>query len=170
VSTAAETRVRAVLEGATAAPADTSRARIRRRLRDLALEHADGAITDAAYLAASTRLRADLEAAGAARPARVTPDEALEAIRDLAALLADATDEERTRITHAVYARIPIVGPEIRPVELTPWAYELGLDQVLPEVVRLDWRPQQERGRQGQTARVPIAGRRERLAAARRTA
>jgi DNA invertase Pin-like site-specific DNA recombinase len=163
-----EERVRAVVGSMTTAPADTTRARLQRRLRELALEHADGRLPDGEYLAASTRLRSELEAAGAPRRAGVTPDEAVDAIRDLAALLADATDEERARIAHAVYARIPIAGAEIRPVELTPWAYELGLDQVLPEIVRLDWRPRQETGTQGHTARVPIAGRRERLAAARR--
>lgn len=163
-----EARVRAVVGSITAAPADTSRARIQRRLRELALEHADGRVSDGEYLAASSRIRADLEAAGAPRASRVTPDEAVAAIRDLAALLTDATPEERARIAHAVYARIPIAGEEIRPVELTPWAYELGLDQVLPEIVRLEWRPQQERGPQGQPVYVPIAGRRDRWSAARR--
>lgn len=164
-----EVRVRAVLGAGVPVPADTSKARIRRRLRDLALEHAEGRVADTEYLAAAARLRADLEAAGAARPARVTPDEAIAAIRDLGGLFADATDEERARIVHAVYARIPIAGPEIRPVELTPWAYEHGLDQVLPELVRLDWRPRQVPGnrQQSRTARVPIAGRRERWSAAR---
>lgn len=165
-----EVRVRAVMGAVTAAPADTTRARIQRRMRDLALEHAEGRIEDAAYLASSSRLRADLEAAGSARPSQVTADEAIAAIRDMAALFTDATDEERSRIIHAVYARIPIAGPEIRPVELTPWAYAHGLDQVLPELVRLEWRPRQVTGQRGQTARVPVAGRRERWAAARRTA
>lgn len=172
LDSAALVRARAVMGSMAPRPAETTRARIRRRLQALALEHAAGEIGDEAYLAAAARLRSELEAAGAATPARVDVDAAIEALRDLAATFRDATDAERTRIAHALYARIPVAGPDIRPVELTPWALELGLDQVLPELVTLGKRPQQERGpqKQSRTVRVPIAGRRERLAASRQSA
>lgn len=167
---AAEARVRAVVGSVAPVPADTSRARIRRRLRDVALEHADGKMTDVAYLAESARLRTELEATAEPRSARVTPDEAIAAIRGLEARWSLATDDERARLAHLVYARIPMDGASVGPVELTPWAYELGIDQAMPELVRLDWRPRQVPGTQVHTVRVPIAGRRERLAAARRSA
>jgi hypothetical protein len=136
------------------------------------LEHAAGRIADMAYLASSARLREELATAKAPRASRVSADDAITAIRGLASSWSLATDEERAHLAHLVYARIPLRGSDVQPVELTPWAYELGIDQAMPELIWLEERPRQESENRVQpaTVRVPIAGRRERAAAARRSA
>jgi len=160
-------RIRSVVEARAPRPIDTSRARLERAMRDLALEHAAGRLTDEAYLAGIRRLREEVERAGAPRPSGVTADEAIAAIADLSSLWVDATPEERARLVHAVYARIDVLGRSFAGVELTPWAYDIGLDQAMPELVRLEVRPRQGSGPHVQTVRVPIYGRRERRRAAR---
>ena len=163
-------RVRAVLATPVTQPIDTTATRIERRIRELALEHAAQAIGDAEYLAGVAALRAELEAARTARPPAIDPDRALGRIRELERAWRSATAREQAELVHGIYARVEALGSRIAAVTLTPAAYEIGLDQVMPEWVRLEERPRQGSGTQEQTARILIRGRRERLEQARRTA
>jgi DNA invertase Pin-like site-specific DNA recombinase len=164
---AAIARIRRVVEARVARPIDTTRARLERAIRDLALEHAGERLSDDVYLTGVRRLRAELEQARTPRRSEVGADEAIAAVADLAGLWIEATPEERARLVHAVYARIDVVGRSFAGVELTPWAYDIGLDQAMPELVGVDWRPRQAPGPHVHTVRVPIYGRRERLRIAR---
>ncbi|MDH4043843.1 MAG: hypothetical protein OEW06_05225 [Gemmatimonadota bacterium] len=69
---------------------------------------------------------------------------------------------------HAIYERIVIAGPEIVGVRLTPSAYAHGFALALPEEVAMA-RPTGV-GRALATYEIPIEGRDEWLAAARRLA
>lgn len=69
---------------------------------------------------------------------------------------------------HAIYERMTAVGAEIRSVRLTPAAYAHGLALALPEKVVMA-RPTGV-GRGITTYTIPIEGRDEWLAAARREA
>ena len=69
---------------------------------------------------------------------------------------------------HAIYDRITVAGPEIVGVRLTPAAYAHGLALALPQKVELA-RPTGV-GHASATYDIPIEGRDEWLAAARRLA
>ncbi len=69
---------------------------------------------------------------------------------------------------HAIHERITMAGPKIVGVRLTQAAYEHGLALALPEKVEME-RPTGV-GRAISTYTIPIAGRDEWLAAARRLA
>ena len=71
-------------------------------------------------------------------------------------------------LMHAIYDRITVAGPEIVGVRLTQAAYAHGLALALPEKVELA-RPTGV-GRAISTYTIPIEGRDEWLAAARRLA
>lgn len=159
-------RVRVVLESPTSLPTDTTKARIERQMRELAADHVAERITDATYLARLAVLRAEAAAAGAARPSKVNADDAIRELTNLARAWERMTEVERAKLTHAVYAQIEVRGgsSDAR-VVLTPAAYDLGLDQVLPESVH--WRPRLDLKNQVRTARIDIAGRRERARIAR---
>lgn len=160
-------RIRAVLEAPTVVPIDTTKARLERQMRALAADHLAQRITDAVYLERLAALRAEADRATTPKRSTITAAAAIDAVRQMAALWADATPEERAQVAHSVYARVDVLGRDIVGAELTPAAYELGLDQALPEVFRLNWRPRQERGPQEQTARIRIYGRSARLRASR---
>jgi malate/lactate dehydrogenase len=76
--------------------------------------------------------------------------------------------KEKADLMHAIYERITVAGPEIVGVRLTAAAYAHGLALALPEKVVMA-RPTGV-GRAITTYRVPIEGRDEWLAAARRQA
>lgn len=160
-------RIRAVVEAPTVVPIDTTKARLERQMRQLAGEHIAQRITDAVYLERLAALRSEAERAAAPKPSRVSGDAAVDAVRQMAGLWVDATPEERAQVAHTVYARVDVLGRQIVGAELTPAAYEIGLDQALPEVFRLDWRPRQVPGQQVQTTRIPIYGRSARRRASR---
>ena len=76
--------------------------------------------------------------------------------------------EEKADLLHAIYERIVVAGPEIVRVRLTSAAYAHGLALALPEKVAMA-RPTGV-GRAIATYDMPIEGRDEWLAAARRLA
>ena len=76
--------------------------------------------------------------------------------------------KEKADLMHAIYERITVAGPEIVGVWLTGAAYAHGLALALPEKVEMA-RPTGV-GRALATYEIPIEGRDEWLAAARRHA
>ena len=76
--------------------------------------------------------------------------------------------KEKADLMHAIYERITVAGPEIVGVRLTAAAYAHGLALALPQQVEMA-RPTGV-GRALATYEIPIAGRDEWLAAARRPA
>jgi hypothetical protein len=71
-------------------------------------------------------------------------------------------------VLHAIYDRMTVAGPEIVGVRLTQAAYAHGLALALPEKVELA--PPAGVGHALATYEIPIEGREEWLAAARRPA
>ena len=99
--------------------------RVQRRKRQLALEHAEGRLSDEEYLRLTHAL-AD-EPAPAPREARVTAGQAVAYLHDLGKLWEAATESERADLLHAVYARITVTRDGFVGAELTPDAYAHGL-------------------------------------------
>ena len=94
---------------------------------------------------------------------------AVEWLRSLGESLNEAdVPEEKADLLHAIDDRITVAGPEIVGVRLTQAAYAHGLTLALPEKVELV-RPTGV-GRAAATYTIPIEGRDEWLAAARREA
>jgi len=111
------------------------------------------------------RLDAVVERTAAGLPA----ERALEWLRALGeSLQAPHASKEKADLMHAIYERITVAGPEIVGVRLTGAAYAHGLALALPEKVELA-RPTGF-GRALATYEIPIEGREEWLAAARRPA
>jgi hypothetical protein len=124
--------------GSTRRPVEMDQARIDRRIRELALEHAAGDLDDDVYLARLKALReardALAEGSGAGVPAR----RAIEWLRALAESVQHAyVPKERADLMHAIYERIVVAGPEIVGVRLTSAAYAHGLALALPEKVAM---------------------------------
>jgi hypothetical protein len=89
--------------------------------------------------------------------------------RALSATWAEAdVPEAKADVLHAVYDRITVAGPEIVGVRLTQAAYAHGLALALPEQVAMARPTGVGRGITAYT--IPIEGRDEWLAAARRLA
>ena len=114
------------------------RARIDRRIRELALEHAAGDLADDAYLAQLKALREArdvlVEGSGVGVPAQ----RAIEWLQAIAESVQQAdVPKERSDLMHAIYERIVIAGPEIVGVRLTAAAYAHGLALALPEKVAM---------------------------------
>jgi DNA invertase Pin-like site-specific DNA recombinase len=101
--------------------------------RNLARRHADGLLSDEAYLEQVRALRQ------APRPAqRATPPAAAEivaALRDVKLMWAVAEAKDRARILDATYAQATARAGVIESVALTADALNLGLDFALPESV-----------------------------------
>jgi hypothetical protein len=154
--------------GSSDRPVRLDRARLERQKRELALEHAAEAISDGEYLERLGRLRAEVAALNQdARPS-IPPDRIAEWLRALGSTWRQAElREEQAEVLHAIYDRIVVSGPTIVSARLTPAAYSHGLALVLPEVVRA--RPTGV-GRALATYDIPIEGRDEWVAAARRLA
>ena len=123
--------------GSTRRPVEMDQARIDRRIRELALEHAAGSLSDNAYLARLKVLRqrdAVIERTTAGLPA----ERAIEWPQALAESVQQADiPKERADLMHAIYERIVIAGPEIVGVRLTSAAYAHGLALALPEKVAM---------------------------------
>jgi hypothetical protein len=105
-------------------PVAIEKGRIERQLKELALDHAADRVDDTTYLERAASLRKQRDAlADGDRPvmsaARVVAW--LRAFGD-AIQQADVA-EERADLTHAVYERIIVAGPEIVSARLTPEAY-----------------------------------------------
>ena len=155
--------------GSTQQPVEIDRARIERQIRELALEHAGGRLGDDTYLARLKALREQrdtiVERTGS-RPTRPSRRRVAESPGRVLPDRRRTGGEGRPDARHlrADHGR----GPRDRGFRLTPAAYAHGLALALPEKVAMA-RPTGV-GRALATYEVPIEGRDEWLAAARRLA
>jgi hypothetical protein len=142
--------------GSTRRPVEMDRARIDRRIRELALEHAAGDLDDDVYLARLKALREAREALAEGSGAGVPARRAIESLRALAESVQQAdVPKERADLMHAIYDRITVAGPEIVGVRLTQAAYAHGLALALPEEVAMA-RPTRVERADAINIRIPI--------------
>ncbi len=158
-----------------------------RRRRQLALEVADGRIGDREFLLAMRRLKTEEAESAAGPPTQGAVDaaRAVEYIRNFAAAWAKAKPPTRATLVQAVYEGVTVRGEEFVSVRLTAEAYAHGLALALPEEVFVPAIPARGRPRKNMalarptvvgraistyTCTIPIEGRDEWLAAARRLA
>ncbi len=155
--------------GSNQQPVAIDRARIERQIRELALEHASGRLGDDTYLARPKALREQRDTIVERTAAGLPGHRAVEWLRALGECFQAAdVPKEKADLMHAIYERITVAGPEIVGVRLTQAAYAHGLALALPEKVEMA-RPTGV-GRALATYEIPIEGRDEWLAAARRLA
>ncbi len=155
--------------GSSRQPVAIDRARIDRQMRELALEHAGGSLSDDAYLARLRALRQQRDAVVERTTAGLPAERAIAWLRALGeSLQATEKSKEKADGLHAIYDRITVAGPEIVGVRLTQAAYAHGLALALHEKVAMA-RPTGV-GRAITATPMPIEGRDEWLAAARRLA
>jgi DNA invertase Pin-like site-specific DNA recombinase len=165
-------RVVAILREPTVRPDTTSRVRVERQMRDLALDVAAGRIDDATYLARIAVLRASasqIDGSGSST-ASVSADRAVGYLTSLPFLWRQMTREERAELLAAIYDRIVVTGSGFVRARLTPDAYAHGLALALPETVRCSELAGEEGLSHARSLRIPIEGAAEWRAAARRTA
>jgi hypothetical protein len=131
--------------------------------------HAAGGLGDEAYLARLRVLRQQRDAVTERTAAGLPAERAVEWLRAFGeSLQAPEKSHEKADVTHAICNRITVPGTEIVGVRLTAAAHAHGLALALPEKVELA-RPTGV-GRALATYAIPIEGRDEWLAAARRLA
>ncbi len=117
------------------------RGRIERQLRDLALDHAAGKLSDAEYLARQAQLRSELTSLHEEPRVGMTAERALEWLATLAETWQHAdVPEAKAELLHAIEERYVVAGREIVSARLTPAASEHGLALALPEEVQPDRR------------------------------
>ena len=122
--------------GSTVRPIAIDRSRIERQMRELALEHVGGGISDETYLERMKRLRASLAEVEETAQVGVPADRAVEWLRALAETWEQAdVPEAKADLLHAIYERIVVAGREFVSARLTPAAYAHGLALALPEIV-----------------------------------
>ena len=122
--------------GSTVRPVAIDRSRIERQMRELALDHVGGEISDETYLARLKRLRESLAEVEQTAQVGVPADRAVEWLRALAETWQGAdVPAEKSELLHAIYERIVVAGREFVSARLTPAAYAHGLALALPEVV-----------------------------------
>ena len=127
-----------VVLGSTKRPVEMDRARIDRRIRELALEHAAGGLGDDAYLARLKVLREARDAIAEGSEIGVSAQRAIEWLRTLAESIQHAdVAKEKSDLMHAIYERITVAGPRIVGIRLTSAAYAHGLALALPEKVAM---------------------------------
>lgn len=150
-------------------PVALDQARIDRQIRELALEHAADRIEDAVYLERLHELRDAKDSLERKSADGISPERAVEWLKAMSATWRAAqAPAEKADLLHAIYDRITVAGRKIVSVRLTPSAYAHGFAVALPEKVVLA-RPTGV-GRALATYELPIEGRDEWLAAARRLA
>ena len=155
--------------GSSQQPVEIDRARIERQIRELALEHAGGRLGDDTYLARLKALREQRDAIVERTAPGLPGHRAVERLRALGESFQTAdVPKEKADLMHAIYERITVAGPLILGVRLTQAAYAHGLALALPQKVEMA-RPTGV-GRALATYTIPIEGRDEWLAAARRLA
>ena len=144
--------------GSTRRPVEMDRARIDRRIRELALEHAAGTLGDDTYLARLKALRQARDAIADGAETGVPAQRAIEWLHALAESVQQAdVPKERADLMHAIYERITVAGPRIVGIRLTSAAYAHGLALAPPEEVEVA-RPTGV-GRALATYEIPIEGR-----------
>ena len=124
--------------GSTVRPVAIDRSRIERQMRELALEHVAGGMSDQSYLERLRHLRASLAEVEQTSQVGVPADRAVEWLRALSETWQQADDPEaRSELLHAIYERIVVSGREFVSARLTPAAYAHGLSLALPEQVAM---------------------------------
>jgi hypothetical protein len=109
-----------------------------RQIRELALEHAGGLLTDDTYLMRLKALRDQRDAIVERTAPGLPGHRAVEWLRALGESFQVAdVSKEREELMHAIYERITVAGPEIVGVRLTQAAYAHGLALALPEKVEM---------------------------------
>jgi truncated hemoglobin YjbI len=99
------------------------RSRIERQMRELALEHAGGSLSDENYLERMKRMRASLAEVEETRQVGVAADRAVEWLRALSETWQQAdVPQARSELLHAIYERIVIAGREFVSARFTPEA------------------------------------------------
>ena len=122
--------------GSTVRPVAIDRSRIERQMRELALDHVGGGISDETYLERMKRLRTSLAEVEETAQVGVPADRAVEWLRALAETWQQAdVPEAKADLLHAIYERIVVAGREFVSARLTPAAYAHGLALALPEIV-----------------------------------
>jgi DNA invertase Pin-like site-specific DNA recombinase len=122
--------------GSVSRPVAIDRSRIERQMRELALEHVGGGMSDETYLERMKRLRASLAEVEQTAQVGVPADRAVEWLRALADTWREAdVPEAKSDLLHAIYERIVVAGREFVSARLTPEAYAHGLALALPEQV-----------------------------------
>ncbi len=122
--------------GSTVRPVAIDRSRIERQMRELAMDHVGGGISDETYLARLKHLRESLAEIEETAQVGVPADRAVEWLRALAETWQNAdVPEARSDLLHAIYERIVVAGREFVSARLTPAAYAHGLALALPEIV-----------------------------------
>ena len=118
---------------------ELARQRLQRRRKKLAEEYALGSLSLGAFLAALDVLDGQEKAllAMQAAPPPVDAQEAVDYLRDLPRLWADAGEKERADLLHAIYQRVEVRGAAFVGVTLTPAAEAHGLALALPETIAL---------------------------------
>ena len=120
----------------TRRPVAIDRSRIERQMRELAMEHVGGGISDETYLGRLRHLRASLAEIEETAHVGIPADRAVEWLRALGETWQQAdVPEARSELLHAIYERIVVAGREFVSARLTPAAYAHGLALALPEDV-----------------------------------
>ena len=120
--------------GSARRPMAMDRSRIERQMRELALDHVGGGMSDESYLERLNHLRASLAEVEETAQVGVPADRAVEWLRALAETWQQAdVPEARSDLLHAIYERIVVAGREFVSARLTPAAYAHGLALALPE-------------------------------------
>ena len=116
-------------------PVGLDRARIERKMRDLALDPVAERIDDSAYLERLGQFRTDLATMDTTPRGELAAQRAVEWLRVLADTWVNAdVPEARADLLHAIYDRIVVKGRSIVAARLTPAAYSNGLALALPQV------------------------------------
>ena len=124
--------------GSTVRPIAIDRSRIEHQMRELALDHVGGGMSDETYLERLKHLRACLAEVEETAQVGVPADRAVEWLRALAETWREAdVPEARSELLHAIYERIVVAGREFVSARLTPEAYAHGLALALPEQVAM---------------------------------
>jgi DNA invertase Pin-like site-specific DNA recombinase len=122
--------------GGARRPVGMDRARIERQMRDLALEHVRGGLSDDTYLARLGELRTQIAALEVSSEVGVHADRAVEWLQLIADTWRQAdVPEAKADLLHAIYERIVVAGETFVSARLTPAAYAHGLALALPQVV-----------------------------------
>lgn len=164
-----ERLVRALSHGSPL-PASIDTARLQRQRRELALDHAAGRLSDEDYLSRMSRLR---HVAPPPPSDTVRPEDAVAMFRAFASLWAaeGVSDEARAELLRAVYSEITVTKEGCVSARLTAHAERHGMALVLPVGVLARPAGVGRAGAPRRIIRLPdIEGRREWLAAARRSA
>jgi DNA invertase Pin-like site-specific DNA recombinase len=122
--------------GGARRPVAMDRARLERQMRDLALEHVQGGLSDDTYLARLGEFRVQIAALEVSAEVGVPADRAVDWLQAIADTWrqADAPGAQAD-LLHAIYERIVVAGETFVSARLTPAAYAHGLALALPQVV-----------------------------------